>query len=221
MGAMRDYQDWHGRYDDPASGLGWRLQRVRRHIGDALDGHRGPVRVLSICAGDGRDLLGVLSRRTDAGRVSAVLLELHPGLAQQARATAAAAGWAGIDVRAVDAGHSDSYRGAVPADVVLMVGIFGNVTNEDLWRLIASAPPLCRPGATLIWSRGRSFSRELAGVTSGDLNHEVRGRFAAAGFAELAYETHEAVGRPALGVVRYEGPPVELDFDPPLFTFVR
>lgn len=96
------------------------------------------------------------------------------------------------------------------------------MADDDLWRLIAFAPQLCRPGATLVWSRGRSFNRELPSVTSGDLNDEVRARFVSAGFSEVAYETHEVGGdRPALGVVRYDGQPVELEVGQPLFTFVR
>lgn len=222
MSETRDYQDWHRRYDDPGSGLSWRLERVRHHIGHALDQHPGRTRALSVCSGDGRDLLGVLAERSDADRVSAVLMERRPDLAQQARDTAAAADLARIDVRAVDASDADAYRGAAPADLVLLVGIFGNVADEDVWRLIELAPQLCRPGATLIWSRGRRFTRVLPGVTAGDLNDEVRRRFAAAGFSETAYEPLDRGSLPALGVVRYDGPPVELEPDQaPLFTFLR
>lgn len=222
MGDTRDYQDWHRRYDDPGSGLTWRLERVRHHVGDALDRCPGEVHVLSVCSGDGRDLLGVLAGRPDAGRVSAVLMELHPGLAQQARDAAATAGLARVEVRTVDASDAAGYVGAVPADVVLLVGIFGNVADDDVWRLIDLAPQLCRAGATLIWSRGRRFRRDLPGVTAGDLNDEVRARFAEAGFTEMSYETHDSDGLPALGVVRYDGPPVELRSEQaPLFTFLR
>jgi hypothetical protein len=218
----RDYQDWHRRYDDPGSGLSWRLRRVRHHLAAALDRHPGETTVLSTCAGDGRDVLGVLAGRDDADRVSVVLLELDPGLAEQGRAAAAAAGLARVDVRTVDASRAAAYVGTVPADVVLLVGIFGNVADDDVWRLIAFAPQLCRPGAVLLWSRGRAFSRALPGVTQGDLNDQVRARFADVGFVEDAYETHDAGGRPALGVLTYAGPPVELRTDqPPLFTFLR
>jgi len=222
MSGTRDYQNWHRRYDDPGSSLSWRLQRVRQHIDDALDRHPGETRVLSLCSGDGRDLLRLLAKRMDADRVSAVLMELHPELAQQARDAAATAGLTQVQVRTVDASSIDAYRGAAPADIVLMVGIFGNVADDDIWRLVAFAPQLCQPGATLVWSRGRKFGQELPGVHSGDLNDEVRAMFVAAGFSEVAYETHEGGGRPALGVVRYAGPLVEFrPGQPPLFTFLR
>jgi SAM-dependent methyltransferase len=221
---LRDYQDWHQRYDDPGSGLSWRLERVRHHIADALDrgGGQGPMSALSVCSGDGRDLLGVLAQRSDAERVSAVLMELHPGLAQQARDAVRAAGLNRVEVRTVDASTTDAYDGAAPADVVLLVGIFGNVADDDVWRLIDFAPRLCRPGATLIWSRGRHFTRDLPGVTPGDLNDEVRAKFVSAGFTEARYETHNSGSLPAIGVVRYEGPPAELPLESrPLFTFLR
>lgn len=176
--------------------MSWRLQRVRQHLGDALDGHAGATRVLSVCAGDGRDLLGVLAERRDAGRVSAVLLELHPDLAQQRRDSAAAAGLERVQVRTVDASSIDAYLDGPLVEVLLMGGIFGNVADNDVWRLISFAPQLCRPGATLVWSRGRRLSHDLPGVTTGDLNDEVRARFAAAGFSEVAYETPTAAAFP-------------------------
>jgi hypothetical protein len=212
MAGMRDYDEWHSQYDDPDSDLSWRLRRVQAHLADALERHPGPCQVVSACSGDGRDVLQVLADRDDADRVRAVLLELHLGIADRARAAAAAAGLAGVEVRTVDAGTSDAYAGAVPADIVLLVGIFGNIGDDALWRTIAAAPQLCAPGATLLWSRGRD---------EGDLNDEVRARFTAAGFAELAYETLDRDGWPALGVVRYDGPPVDLVPGQSLFTFIR
>lgn len=54
----------------------------------------------------------------------------------------------------------------------------------------------------------------------GDLNDEARAKFEAAGFTELAYDTHEAGGLPALGVVRCHGSTPELAASKrPLFTF--
>jgi hypothetical protein len=212
MTGLRDYDAWHELYDDPTSGLSWRLDRVQAHLSNALERRPGPFRIVSACAGDGRDVIGVLTGRADADRVQAVLVELHPAIAGRARDTAAAAGLTGVEVRTADAGTTDAYVGAVPADLVLLVGIFGNISDDDLWQTIDASPQLCAPEATLIWSRARD---------DGDRNSQIRARFAAAGFAEVAYETRDQDGLPTLGVVRYTGPPVDLVRGRPLFTFLR
>jgi hypothetical protein len=211
VGALRDYEQWHRAYDDPASSLSWRLRTVQGHIRRVLDEHTGPVRILSACAGDGRDVLEVLSQRTDAARVTATLIELHPSIAERA-AKAAAHLAARVEVRRLDAGFTDAYIDVVPADLVLLVGIFGNIADADLSRTIEAAPQLCRPGATLLWSRGRGDR---------DLNAEIRARFAAAHFLELDYTTLDAGSRPAVGAVRYQGPATEFTAGRHLFTFVR
>lgn len=212
MNGLRDYDEWHRQYDDPKSDLSWRLRRVQAHLAAALDRASGPVRVLSACAGDGRDVIEVLRDRADAHRVAAVLVELHPGIARRASEAAVAAGLTGVQVYERDAGLSDAYAGAVPADIVLLVGIMGNISDDDLGRLVASSPQLCAPGATLIWSRGLDGS---------DRNSSVRTRFAAAGFTELAYETSGEEDGAAFGVVRYDGRPVVLEPGQRLFTFSR
>jgi hypothetical protein len=208
----RDYVAWHGAYDDPESGLSWRLRTVQAYIRQALDGHPGAMRVLSVCSGDGRDVLEILAGRGDSARVEVVLLELHPDLAQAARDAAAGAGLTTVEVRTVDAGDTGSYSGAVPADLVLLVGIFGNISPADIERTIRAAPQLCRAGATLLWSRGRDGD---------DLNDEIRAWFAESGFAELAYATREDAGKPALGAMRYDGEAEALVPDRRLFTFLR
>jgi hypothetical protein len=210
--SLRDYEEWHRNYDDPGSSLTWRLRRVQQHLRAALDRVDGSCRILSACAGEGRDVIEVLRDRPDADRVSATLVELHPPIARRARDSAAAAGLTRVEVRETDAGRSDAYAGAVPAEVVLLVGIFGNIADDDLWRLLAFAPQLCAPGATLLWSRGLDGS---------DRNDRVRAALADAGFTELDYATSGSEDAAALGVVRYDGPPVELQPGRPLFRFVR
>ena len=48
---LRDYVDWHTAYDDPGSSLSIRLRHVQQAIADWLDRESGPVRALSVCAG--------------------------------------------------------------------------------------------------------------------------------------------------------------------------
>ena len=212
MPQLRDYAAWHQAYDDPDSGISWRLRQVRRQIRRILDETTGPVRVLSVCAGDGRDVLGVLGGRPDADRVSVTLLELLPSLVERARETAKAAGLSTVDVRLVDAGDTASYVGAVPADLVLLVGIFGNISQTDIATTIAAAPGLCAPGATVLWSCGRA--RE-------DLTERIRAWFAESGFREVEFVTRSVGDQPALGTMAFDGTPRRLPSGQRLFTFAR
>jgi len=212
MTELRDYEEWHKAYDDPNSGLSWRLGIVQQVIERFLDGHSGPIRVLSSCAGDGRDLLEVLVGRADADRVTATLIELHPPLADQARASAAGT-TAHVQVRTADAGISGSYLDAVPADLVLLVGIFGNISDADIERLITTTPQFCNEGATVIWTRGRDPV---------DRNDFVRETFRDAGFSEISYVTNDIDSLlPAVGVAQYGGEPQSLAMGQRLFSFLR
>jgi hypothetical protein len=168
----RDWVEWHRAYDDPGSRQSWRLRTVRRRIGEALDAlPPGPIRAASLCAGDGRDLLGALDGHPRAPDVTAVLVEQHPDLA--ARARERASGFAGVRVVTGDAAAVDTWRDVVPVDLLLLCGIFGNVADADIARTVAALPGLCRPAATVIWTRGRRAP---------DLVPTVAGWFAAAGF---------------------------------------
>ena len=58
---MRDWVAWHQQYDNPESSLRVRLGLVRAHLSAALDAAPpGPVSLVSLCAGQGHDVLGVL-----------------------------------------------------------------------------------------------------------------------------------------------------------------
>jgi hypothetical protein len=66
VSGVRDYLAWHEQYDDLGSSLSRRLALVRGVLRAELDARTGPVRNVSLCAGDGRDILGVLAEREDA-----------------------------------------------------------------------------------------------------------------------------------------------------------
>jgi hypothetical protein len=140
-----------------------------------------------MCAGQGRDILGVLARHPRAGDIVARLVESDPRNAAVARRSAAP--FAGVEVVEADAGCTDAYAGAVPADIVLACGVFGNISRDDIHLTIAALPGLCAPGAAVIWTRHR---REP------DLTPQVRNWFGSAGFAEEAFDvsadTFMAVG---------------------------
>lgn len=211
MDGERDWSKWHAPYDDPGSPLAGRLAVVQRHIEDWLDETPGAVRVLSACAGDGRDLLGVLGRRDDARRVTAELVELDERTVARARASIHDLGLAGVGVRQTDAGLSTAYLGAVPASLVLLCGIFGNVSDTDVRRLVRRTPQLCSPGARVIWTRH---------TRAPDLTPHIRGWFAESEFTEVSY-TAPSEALYSVGVHHLRGAPAALAPGERWFSFVR
>jgi hypothetical protein len=61
---MKDWNQWHGDDENPDSSLSRRLVVVQRLLRAAIqDAAEGPVNVISLCAGDGRDVIGVFSEQ--------------------------------------------------------------------------------------------------------------------------------------------------------------
>lgn len=211
---MTDWQAWHRGYDDPDSDLSRRRRSVQRQVVQWLDERaEAALRVVSACSGNGLDLLEVLARRSaDARRVSARLLETDDELADAAESYAAAHGLDRVDVRRADAGITDSYLGAVPADLVMMCGVFGNISDDDIRRTVRSLPALCAPGATVIWTRGR--------FTSGDLAATIGTWLAEAGFDEVAMDAPDDTTY-RVGAHRLAGEVQDLVPGGALFRFIR
>lgn len=86
-------------------------------------------------------------------------------------------------MRQSDAAQSDFYAGAAAADLVLLCGILGNVSDADVRATVETAPQLCAPGAKVIWTRHRRDP---------DLTPSIRRWFAAAGVDELDFIAPQA-----------------------------
>ena len=143
----------------PDSSLSRRLVVVRGLLREALAriaaDEPAEIRLVSACAGDGRDLLPVLAgaaARGMTGRLRCRLIELDPALAAAARHRAAAAGLTGVQVVASDAGLAEAYEGIAPAHLVLMSGVLGNITERDAQRTITALRALTAARAG--WSSG-------------------------------------------------------------------
>ena len=210
--ALTDWHAWHADYGDPGSALSHRRAAVQQRVRQRLD--RGPARVLSLCAGDGADVLGVLRAGDD---VRGRLVELDPVLAGRARSQAPP----GIEVVTGDAGMTDACAGAVPADLLLLCGIFGNIPDEDIRGTIAALPQLCAPGGTIVWTRGRPGpGGPQPGGHPTDRTAEIRAWFAEADCTEVSFEAPH-VELWSVGVHRFEGRPTPLVRGRRLFTFDR
>lgn len=210
MSTGTDWNAWHDAYADPDSSLSQRLRVVQRHIGRWLDATAPQhVRVVSACAGDGRDLLGVLEERADRDRVRATLVEADARNAARAMSNVERLGLDGIEIRCRDGGTTAAYTGAVPADLLLLCGVFGNVPDADVHRTIAAVPQYCSPGALVIWTRHRDAP---------DLTPRIRAWFDDAGCVEEAFDSPGPESF-SVGVHRFEGEPAPLASDERLFTF--
>jgi len=203
---VTDWDAWHDPYDDPHSPLSQRLQEVRRQIGAAFDrAPAGPVRLLSLCAGRGLDVLPVIASHPRGCDVTGRLVELDPRNAAAARAQAPP----GIEVIEGDAGTTDACAGAVPADLLLLCGIFGNTADDDVRRTAHAVPQLCAPGAAIVWTRS---------THAPDLTPRIRGWFAEAGAAEASFVAEQPEGW-SVGAGTFRGDPQPLRAGMRLFTF--
>lgn len=210
---MTDWEKWHEEYRDPGSRLSRRLAVVQRFFGDALDrAPRGRIGVLSLCAGEGRDVIGVVRDHPRRDNVDAVLVEANAALAASARAAIEDAGLQDqVTVIEADAGTTANLRKGVPADVLLLCGIFGNVTDDDVEHTVRKTSALCNEGATVLWTRH---------PTPPDLTVRIRQWFAESGFVEVGFEAPEE-WRFGVGSHRLIAEPEAFPSDLRLFSFVE
>jgi hypothetical protein len=207
-----DWVSWHAAYDDPSSALSARLRCVRSHLSDALDrASAGRVVLVSLCAGQGHDVVGVLPGHPRRDDVRAVLVESDERNVVLARQMAAGQGLSGVEIRQADAGLAGEVADVLPADVLLLCGIFGNVSDGDIRRTVRATPALCRAGATVIWTRHRRPP---------DLTPRIRAWFAEAGFEEVAFDALQTGALTSVGVHRLGHVPATALPDGRLFTFV-
>jgi hypothetical protein len=207
----RDWVAWHRQYEDPSSGLTWRLGVIQEQVRQALEElPSGPIRVISLCAGQGRDLIGALAGHDRRADVTARLVELDPHNTDVAHQLAQNAGLDGIEIVTGDASTTSAYEGSVPAQIILACGVFGNITDADVQNTVSNLACLAAPGATVLWTRHRHPP---------DHTPHIRYWFADAGFEEVSFEVFPA-GAQTVGVHRLVGLPKPFQAGVKLFEFV-
>ena len=191
---MTDWVQWHAKYEGE---LAPRLATVQKMLRLALPGAK---RVISACAGDGRDVVPLLEPH-----VTARLVEIDPELCARIPRLP------NVEVVRADAGCTDAYVGAVPADVVLVCGIFGNISDSDVERTVRALPQLCAEGGHVIWTRHR---------WEPDLTPAIRRWLAETGFDELVFESAGPEGW-SVGLHVSRRPTQPLQPGERLFTFLK
>jgi hypothetical protein len=164
---------------------------------------------VSLCAGQGDDLIGALDGYPHTDRIRARLVELDERNFAKLCEKARSAGLDHFELVRGDAADSRLYEGILPADLVLVCGVFGNISNDDIRHIIRCLPQFCRQGATVVWTRHR---REP------DLTPKVRQWFLENGFVETGFFAPEGL-LISVGACRFEGRPQPLQ-PAKLFTFI-
>ena len=178
---MTDWVSWHRGYDDLESSLARRLVAVQHGIARVLDGlAAGPIRILSLCAGDGRDLGPVVAGHARRRDVDAVLVEQDVRLVTGARQRSREDGLADqVAVRQGDAGDVSLFSDVCPVDLLMLCGIFGNISDADIATTVNATTQLVAPRGFVIWTRG-SFEP--------DRREQIRTWFRECGCDEISYE---------------------------------
>jgi hypothetical protein len=192
--ADRHWIDWHRNYEDPSSSISRRLEVVSRELAHAVGrSPKGLIKVLSICAGDARDIATACGDHARASDVAATVVELDTELASAAVHRLAAAGLR-AQVLCADAGLTATYLPEAPYDVVLICGVFGNINSEDVRTTVSALACLVRTGGTVIWTRHRRPP---------DLTPSIRQWFRDEGFTELGFfPIPESSGSVGVAVLR-------------------
>lgn len=209
-----DWTDWHKLYDAGMQ-LDARLSIVRKQIRVALENCTvGPIQIVSVCAGDGRDVMGALVDHPRREDVTAWFLDTDEASLSRGRAEAAQTGLGDrMKFLCADAAQASSYRGIVPADLVIVSGMLGHLSAASLPVLLENLRMLCRAGGGVIWNRHLVLNHGAEKAAF------IRRKLQELPFAEVQYEETGEAGF-AVGLCRNVGESLPLDEAKVLFDFV-
>lgn len=200
---------WHERYRDRTDPISARLSVVQELVAGRLrDAGPGALTVIDVCAGQGEVTLAPIQGHGRERDVRLLLVELDPANGAVAIERASRTD-AQVDVVIADAGEAKVYAEHVPADLVVLSGVLGHLSDVDRRDFVGCLPMLCKPGGHVIWSRNPA--RAAADRRS----------FEVAGFVELSFDVADSTGRYGVGCSRFDGEPSPLDDGRRFFTFLN
>ena len=191
-----------------------RLLVVQEQLAECLNiALCSPGHILSICAGDGRDVIGVLRSHPRRRDVAAWLVELDRQSVAGGVRRATEAGLANtVTFLNDDATDYATYKNIPPSDIVLVCGVWGHVPVVERAGLVRAITAFCTPRGTVIWTRG--VSKGLAQL------HEIQSHFIGPSWEEVRLHLTPD-NRWGVATHRYYGPPVERPESGRIFNFQR
>jgi 2-polyprenyl-3-methyl-5-hydroxy-6-metoxy-1,4-benzoquinol methylase len=191
-----------------------RLQAVQDHFAASLaEAEPGPVRVVSICAGDGRDVMGVLESHARREDVNAWLVELDRKSVEAGIKRRDATGLSKlVTFLHADATDFATFKNILPCDIVMVCGVWGHVPPAERLSLVKALGKFCKPGGTVVWSRGVDRGRSRF--------TDIQALFEHNSFERVS-ESITPDDKWAICTHRYMGRPVEVPTSGRIFNFQR
>lgn len=212
MSESKDWKKWHTLYNDSDSGLAKRLRLVQESISVSLpDTIEDRFQIIDICSGDGRDLLDALIHYPARAQVYSYLVELDERLAEKSEHTASEVSLQNVTVINGDASLLSTYEDIPRADLILLCGVFGNISDDDIQNTIEALPQLCKQGTKVIWTR---HLRQAEAVPV------IRSLFITNGFSEVDFKTTEDQSY-VVATYEFQESPAQLEGNTRLFTFIK
>jgi ubiquinone/menaquinone biosynthesis C-methylase UbiE len=189
-----------------------RLRVVQEQLAECLDqAPHNPLRLLSICAGDGRDVIGVLQSHRRREDVEAYLVELNGQSVSEGVKNVRGSGLENV-VKFIhaDATEYSTYKNLAPCDIVLICGVWGHVTANERANLIHALALFCKPSGKVIWTRKISKGEHMLKV--------VQSQFDEASWT-LVRQSSTSDNKWAVCTYRYHGPALEVPANGRIFSF--
>jgi hypothetical protein len=205
-----NWSNWHNEYENENSELNARKRAVQAEVfALAAKCQPGPITIISICGGQGREVIGALEHHPRRADVRGRIVELDEDNAAFARSTARKAG-IGIEVFAGDASLAASYAGLPPADIVVISGVFGHLSNSDRVSLISFVRQIVKTGASVVYTFFRWDEEQV---------QQLRSYFSDQQFEEGAFETLDGKYKFIIARAQYSGAPLPFDAGAKVFNF--
>jgi hypothetical protein len=206
-----DWSAWHDEYENAGSELNARKRAVQAQVAKIVEQRPpGPVTIVSICGGQGREVIGALETHPRRADVRGRIVELDAENAAFARAWAQEAQLGDLEVVTGDASIADSYAGLPPVDLVVISGVFGHLSDADRQRTVGFLRQICRQGGCVVWTFFRRNEEQTA---------RLRGYFAGQMFDEEEFETLSGEYAFTIARNRYLGAPALFEPHAKIFTF--
>ena len=165
------WNDWHSIYDDKESAPYKRSIITQELVNNYLNIHKKNIIILSICSGQARDILPAIAGREDKDRITTYLLDIDKDCLEYAQEYARIHDIPNVHTINKDASLKESYDDIPKADLIVICGLFGHLSLEDITTTVSFLAYISDNDAHVIWSINQNFAQARNIFTS--LNHTL------------------------------------------------